>query len=826
MKTSEIIKAVEAWLNQKGPHPLSFGWEAEGALERFQMNSVKRLAVAWELYQREEKYKGDFFISLRDYLLLFKTDLEINPQVMSGAELYGISQDSSNGNFFASFQLPEYVNETFAVQAFLKDYESGRTSDYLYNLYTDPLIYRLTKYTVFKSMAQKLAVYGALNTPDGYTTLVSLPTGGGKSLITQAMSYQREGLTIVIVPTVSLAIDQVRVAKKLLQVANPDDEIFSYSSGVDIGRIVNAVKNRTARMLFTSPEAIINNPMLSDAIKQANVARYLKNVIIDEAHIVVDWGTSFRVDYQCLEAWRNQLLYTNPTLRTVLLSATFERHCVDVLHRLFGEEEKWIEIRCDALRHEPRYMVIRAGSYRDKQQKLLELVRKLPHPMIIYVARPPEAESVKKYLQQNGIMNVRTFTGLTGAGQRRELIDTWVDDQYEIMVATSAFGVGVDKSDVRTVIHLYVPQNPNAYYQELGRGGRDRLPCLSVMCLDPDDPHAAFQRISKRVMTVEKIIGRWNSLYVNPKSLRMDNKIFIDTTIKPDYSMEDEFDDSPASDADVNWNVYVLLFLRRHDLIRIREVISKNTAYIFVIEILDNLLRTNDEKLYNLINQLRDEEWDYYNESFQMMKAAIIQSRKNNGDCWSEMFFETYDIVPEYCAGCPGHTNIIDHDVHVFPLKKHISVPRKELSDDQKKLFGGARNLIVITKTGKRNNVIESLTKHRMNAAINFSDEEATFLQKNTSASNVLMMDFGLMRELIKKKSYYYLSGIATIAYHGSPKEIYDQYVQVERYLLNCPDLYLIHLLESNTYFESLGKSITDLLDGPVITADQFCQNI
>lgn len=135
---------------------------------------------------------------------------------------------------------------------------------------------------------------------------------------------------------------------------------------------------------------------------------------------------------------------------------------------------------------------------------MLELVQKLPHPMIIYVARPEEADDIKNYLKDNGITNVQTFTGLTTGTKRKELIDRWSDDQFEIMIATSAFGVGVDKSDVRTVLHMYIPPNPNAYYQELGRGGRDRLPCLSVMCTHPEDLNIAFQRISKKVMTTEK----------------------------------------------------------------------------------------------------------------------------------------------------------------------------------------------------------------------------------------------------------------------------------------------------------------------------------
>lgn len=180
-------------------------------------------------------------------------------------------------------------------------------------------------------MDQKLAVYGALNAPEGYTVLVSLPTGGGKSLVTQTISYQKDGLTIVIVPTISLAIDQKRVTKKVIKRATNEEEIFSYSSGDDVGPIFKAIREQKAKVLFISPEALLENPGFAEVVKEANKSRYLKNIVIDEAHIVVDWGASFRVDYQCLESWRNMLLLTNPSLRTILLSATFEDRCVATL---------------------------------------------------------------------------------------------------------------------------------------------------------------------------------------------------------------------------------------------------------------------------------------------------------------------------------------------------------------------------------------------------------------------------------------------------------------------------------------------------------------
>ena len=370
--------------------------------DRFRLKTVKRLIKAYSLYRDDKRFKDDYLIALRDYLLFFDVSVIIKEDDVLANNEFGISYDNDNDRYYASLQIPNGINMKFIRDSFLRDVaEKRKKLDE--NLVTDSMIYALTGYTSFKSLDQKLAVYGALNTPDGYTTLVSLPTGGGKSLVTQTISYQKDGLTIVIVPTISLAIDQVRVSKEVIQRESVEDEIFSYSSGEDAGPILAAINEKKAKLLFISPEALLENPAFSNAIKKANKARYLKNIVIDEAHIIVDWGAEFRVDYQCLEAWRNMLLFSNPTLRTILLSATFEDRCVAILKNFFEVDSKWIEIRCDALRHEPRFSVIRARNSHEKQNRIIELVRKLPHPMIIYVARPADADDIKELLSDHGI---------------------------------------------------------------------------------------------------------------------------------------------------------------------------------------------------------------------------------------------------------------------------------------------------------------------------------------------------------------------------------------------------------------------------------------
>ena len=110
-------------------------------------------------------------------------------------------------------------------------------------------------------------------------------------------------------------------------------------------------------------------------------------------------------------------------------------------------------------------------------------------------------------------------------------------------------------------------------------------------------------------MTTEKIVGRWNSMYKNPHSRRMNNLVYLDTSIPPSYADRDVFDDAPTPDADRNWNIYVLLFLRRCGLIKIREVIPDSSKYVFVVEITDDALRADEEEQMERIGGYREEEW-------------------------------------------------------------------------------------------------------------------------------------------------------------------------------------------------------------------------
>ena len=440
--------------------------------------------------------------------------------------------------------------------------------------------------------------------------------------------------------------------------------------------------------------------------------------------------------------------------------------------------------------------------------------------MIIYVARPVEADQIKQMLASNVIKNTRTFTGLTGRVQREKLIDAWVDDDYEIMIATSAFGVGVDKGDVRTVIHTYIPQNANTYYQELGRGGRDRLPCLSVMCLQPEDTTIGRDRIKKRVLTPEKIIGRWDSLYNNAKSQRIsNNRVFIDTSIKPNYADVDEFDDSPTSDADMNWNVYVLLFLRRFNLIKMLEVKKVIDHYVILIELIDDRLMVINDELTELITQFREEEWEFYSSSYNAISSAV---RANCKDCISELFYDTYSKVYEYCAGCNAHTNAIIGDINKFPLKNRVIEPLRTISDEQRQPFGDALELVtILNDNDSLSTLVDKLVSKGVTTFVlpDTKDDYENLIRIN-SIRNTLIITQSDLFNLQKAGGYYYTSGLVAVIYDKGKNTIGKQYLSIRNNLCGRSETRVIHIIKENTYLDELGKNFIELVDGPSLLSD------
>ncbi len=160
------------------------------------------------------------------------------------------------------------------------------------------------------------------------------------------------------------------------------------------------------------------------------------------------------------------------------------------------------------LRPEPQYWFYKAASRQDKQGRILEALRHAPRPFILYVTQRNETTDWKLILVQAGLRRIATFHGNTPDNRRREIIADWVANRLDGVIATSAFGVGLDKSDVRTVIHATIPETLDRYYQEVGRGGRDGKHSASLLVFDHSDWELPARLAAPAMITEELGMGR------------------------------------------------------------------------------------------------------------------------------------------------------------------------------------------------------------------------------------------------------------------------------------------------------------------------------
>lgn len=809
MTSKNIITLIENYLNQVIKTIDFSSIKVESKDEETRLSVAKRLINTFDNYQDDKCEIEDIMCSLRNFMLFYKTDLELKSISIPIPNDYGISRDPSTDSYYANYSIddvnPNFLNDVFSLKKANTD-EGDK-----YNLITDGFIYNLTGFTHFKTINQKTAVYGALRTPKGYTSLISLPTGGGKSLITQTLAYQDEGLTIVVVPTVSLAIDQVRNAKINIKRETVDEEIFYYSSGVDIAPICDALRRKEARLLFISPEALIQNTVFIKELDKANKSRYLKKLVIDEAHIVFDWGTSFRVEYQYLDCWRKDKMRNNSNLKTIFLSATYEKKSIETLKLMFNDNDQWIEIRCDSLRHEPRYQVVNCSNQNIKKEKIIDLIRKLPRPIIVYTVNPYEAKEIRKSLKEVGLKQVEIFTGETINTERERLIQEWVNNEFDIMIATSAFGVGVDKSDIRTVLHTYIPQNPNEYYQELGRGGRDGFASLSVLCIAKNkDRNDAKNRLSRRVMTTAKICARWNSMLKSKSSKNFNAFYFLDISTRPNYDEDvDILEINEVSDAHVLWNIYVLLLLRRYSYIQIDGIVTRDEKKYFKVTIKNDLILNSDTEQNDLFEKVHQAEAQYFNKMFDKVLFHIDHYENT---CWSEMFNEVYDKTDIYCGGCGIHNKVYSEEDEYF-LKKIISLPTTPIMVNQLNYFNNTNEILIINEFNPFD--YEKLSKLNVSLIVDFSNQITEEIIHYAKKSILTIGKTEL--KILNNKNKYFTSGVIAIIYSSDDKNVQDEYALVCNYLSNeyCK---LIHFFTSDVYINRYKKYISEIINGPCVS--------
>lgn len=331
----------------------------------------------------------------------------------------------------------------------------------------------------------------------GNDTLGLMPTGGGKSITFQVPALALEGMTIVITPLIALMKDQVANLKKRgIQAA----AIYSGQTRDEILKHLDNSIFGAYKLLYVSPERL-GTEIFQNKVKRMKVSF----ITVDEAHCISQWGYDFRPSYLQISQIR-QLL---PEVPVLALTATATPAVVDdicaQLH--FREGQKRVFRMSFARRN--LYYVVRKTQ--DKETELFHILRNIKGAAIVYTRSRKGTSEVAEKLRQEGFTALHYHAGLSDIDKdvRQK---AWQNDEVRIMVATNAFGMGIDKPDVRVVVHMDLPDSVEAYFQEAGRGGRDGKPAYAVLLYNRSDHGKMLRRIPETFPTKEYIADVYDKL--------------------------------------------------------------------------------------------------------------------------------------------------------------------------------------------------------------------------------------------------------------------------------------------------------------------------
>ena len=306
---------------------------------------------------------------------------------------------------------------------------------------------------------------------EGHDVLAVMPTGAGKSLTYQLPAISAAGLTIVVSPLIALMKDQVEG----LQTRGVNAALLN-STLSDAEQRQSLASLERLKLLFVSPERLFN-AAFQTAIQRVSISR----LVIDEAHCVSQWGHDFRPEYRRLGEAR--VLLGNPPITAVTATAT-KGVQLEILEVLGAGEAVQIVTGFD--RTNLAYRVIPVPGDAAKLEALKTMLTTYPKPGVVYVGTRREAEELAGVLQSWGV-GASYYHGARDQTERNRVQDDFQSGKLDVIVATNAFGMGVDKSNVRFVVHYRLPGTLEAYYQEAGRAGRDGKPARCVLLFDTDD---------------------------------------------------------------------------------------------------------------------------------------------------------------------------------------------------------------------------------------------------------------------------------------------------------------------------------------------------
>ena len=319
---------------------------------------------------------------------------------------------------------------------------------------------------------------------DGRDTLGLMPTGGGKSICFQVPALMSEGLCIVVTPLISLMKDQVLQLKRRGIRA---EAVYSGMMRDDIIRVLDNAVLGGYKLLYISPERLSSELFLAKLARMRQVSM----IVVDEAHCISQWGYAFRPSYLQIATIRRLLPVEN--VPVLALTATATPKVVDDIQERLGFRKKNVF----SMSFERKNLIYVVRETEDRAGEMLHILQGVPEgSAIVYTRTRQQTIDIARYLEENNITASNYHAGLTDAEKDYRQIN-WTKGRVRVMVATNAFGMGIDKPDVRLVIHYHMPDSLEAYFQEAGRAGRDGKTSYAVLLYNYHDLKTLNRRVAE-----------------------------------------------------------------------------------------------------------------------------------------------------------------------------------------------------------------------------------------------------------------------------------------------------------------------------------------
>jgi len=605
----------------------------------------------------------------------------------------------------------------------------------------------------YRSRSQASAVRTATLIDRNSTLHVVLPTGTGKSIVGLAPGLLAStGTTVVVVPTIALALDQERNLQARFPNSNLPDELAYYGDRAkdELAAIKARLRDSTQRVLFTSPEPLVSG--LAQSLRVLATKGQLAHLVIDEAHLVRSWGLSFRPEFQIVASLLGELralarAADQSPPRVALLTATLSAQALQLNDELFCGDQESLFVGSTFLRTELRYLLADVTPEAARVDRVVEALYHLPRPAIVYTTRKDTAEQIASRLHANGFARTAVFHGDTDSWERLDILRRWSGDgeptSYDVVVGTSAFGLGVDQSDVRTIVHACVPASVDRFYQEVGRAGRDGHAALSVWIPATADKGDGRRIEQATILGDTKAWGRWDAMRLQRVDAENANRrLVLDTSVLPPHM-------DIASDKNRLWNRNTLVLMQRAGLLDIenpeppkveRELDESEGARsqrvaeawekfvrLVAVRIRPSVTNLDEASVVAALKKVRNEIKG--SEAASMDRVDRLLNLK---ECWGRVLSEEYSYanvgpmratqtVAAACSGCPASEHLHESTYRAaLPVISESVVPdlRRLPSDRLTVLAHGTRSIVVSYPEGRLRSLLGPLLQATLSNGI------------------------------------------------------------------------------------------------------------